>query len=148
MAENWTLWHRGSLRRFCSICCRVFIGRLTSEIEEHNAALAVPGVDCVVGAVHCAHVWLARWQLVGWGGGGIASHAACDWYSCRTSVIRHTTHTPSGSDSLIASTRASSKNISLRDIVHVTSMCCHRWTRVTSVSAEINQLFHDSFWAV
>jgi len=58
------LWHRGSLRRFCSICCRVFIGRLTSEIEEHNAALAVPGVDCVVGAVHCAHVWLARWRLV------------------------------------------------------------------------------------
>jgi len=40
--------------------------------------------------------------------------------------------------------RASSKNFSLRDMMHVKSMSCRRGTRATSMSAEIDQLFLSS----
>ena len=33
----------------------------------------------------------------------------------------------------------------IRGTIHVTSMSCRRWTRATAVSAEILQLFLDSF---
>ena len=48
----------------------------------------------------------------------------------------------------IAQSRALSVNFSLRDVIRATSMSCRRWIRATSVSAEIGQLFHNSFRAV
>ena len=48
--------------------------------------------------------------------------------------------------------RASSKNFSLRDIIHVTSMSCRRWTHATSMKgwnqSTVDHTSHNSFWAV
>ena len=46
---------------------------------------------------------------------------------------------------LVQLARASSKNLSPNDKIHITSTSCRRWTHATSMSAEITRLFHDSF---